>query len=101
MFDATSARRSAYRKPAVPAKGPTPPTTATITPSQSGITRRLTASMQSSDMTTLVGQAWLAAGTELRRDPEHDAHEWWPADPADWPEHAHPQLHLLAALLVP
>ena len=35
----------------LPANGPTPPTTATITPSQSGITRRRTASMHSSDMT--------------------------------------------------
>ena len=35
----------------LPANGPTPPTTATITPSQSGITRRRTASTHSSDMT--------------------------------------------------
>ena len=38
-------------KPRLPANGPTPPTTATITPSQGGITRRLTAARQSSDMT--------------------------------------------------
>jgi 8-oxo-dGTP diphosphatase len=51
------------------------------------------------DMTLLVGQAWLGAGAELRRDHEHDAHEWWPADTADWPEYAHPQLRVLALLL--
>jgi ADP-ribose pyrophosphatase YjhB (NUDIX family) len=51
------------------------------------------------DMTMLVGQAWLGAEAELRRDHEHDAHEWWPADPADWPEYAHPQLRALALLL--
>ena len=38
-------RRSSTTKPALPANGPTPPMTATITPSQSGITRRRTASM--------------------------------------------------------
>jgi hypothetical protein len=47
----------------------------------------------------LVGQAWLAPGAELRRDHEHDAHEWWPADPDAWPEYAHPQLRLLAGVL--
>jgi ADP-ribose pyrophosphatase YjhB (NUDIX family) len=51
------------------------------------------------DMTMLVGQAWIGAGAELRRDHEHDAHEWWPADPGEWPDHAHPQLRLLAQLL--
>ena len=35
----------------LPANGPTPPTTATITASQSGITRRRTAARQSSDIT--------------------------------------------------
>ena len=38
-------------KPMLPANGPTPPMTTTVTPSQSGITRRRTAAMQSSDMT--------------------------------------------------
>ena len=36
-------RRSSITKPPLPANGPTPPTTATITPSQSGSTRRRTA----------------------------------------------------------
>jgi ADP-ribose pyrophosphatase YjhB (NUDIX family) len=48
----------------------------------------------------LIGQAWLAAGAEVTRDPEHDAHAWWPPDPADWPDDAHPQLRRMAALLV-
>jgi 8-oxo-dGTP diphosphatase len=51
------------------------------------------------DMTMLVGQAWLALGAEVHRDHEHDAHEWWPADPDAWPEYAHPQLRLLAGVL--
>lgn len=51
------------------------------------------------DSTFLVGQAWLEEGTELIRDHEHDAHAWWPPDPRDWPEEAHPQLRGMAALL--
>ena len=52
------------------------------------------------DMTMLIGQAWLAAGAEVTRDPEHDAHAWWPSDPADWPDDAHPQLQRMATLLI-
>jgi ADP-ribose pyrophosphatase YjhB (NUDIX family) len=52
------------------------------------------------DMAMLVGQAWLAEGAQLTRDHEHDAHAWWPRDPADWPEEAHPQLRRLATLLL-
>ena len=51
------------------------------------------------DMAMLVGQAWLAPGAELRRDHEHDAHEWWPSDPARWPAYAHPELRRLGELL--
>jgi ADP-ribose pyrophosphatase YjhB (NUDIX family) len=47
----------------------------------------------------LVGQTWLPAGAEVERDHEHDAHAWWPADPADWPEEADPALKRMAALL--
>jgi 8-oxo-dGTP diphosphatase len=50
-------------------------------------------------MTMFVGQAWLAPGTTVVPDHEHDAFAWWPADPADWPDEAHPQLHAMAALL--
>ena len=50
-------------------------------------------------MAMLVGQAWLPAGAQVRRDHEHDAHAWWPADPVDWPEEAHPQLRRMASLI--
>ncbi len=52
-------------------------------------------------MTMLIGQAWLAEGAEVTRDPEHDAHAWWPADPAAWPGEAHPDLRRMALLLAP
>ena len=32
-------------------------------------------------------------------DPEHDAHAWWPADPAAWPGEAHASLRAMAAML--
>jgi 8-oxo-dGTP diphosphatase len=51
------------------------------------------------DSTFLVGQAWLADDAELIRDHEHDAHAWWPADPREWPDEAHPQLRGMATLL--
>jgi 8-oxo-dGTP diphosphatase len=51
------------------------------------------------DMTFLLGQAWLAGDAELVRDHEHDAHAWWPRDPAQWPDEAHPQLRRVATLL--
>jgi len=48
----------------------------------------------------LIGQAWLPDGVEVTPDPEHDAHAWWPCDPADWPEDdADPALRRMAALL--
>ncbi len=47
----------------------------------------------------LIGQAWLAPGADVTRDEEHDAHAWWPADPAAWPAEAHPSLHAMAAML--
>jgi len=47
----------------------------------------------------LVGMARLAPGTEITRDAEHDAHAWWPADPADWPAEADAPLRAMAALL--
>ncbi|HVW16992.1 MAG TPA: NUDIX domain-containing protein [Solirubrobacteraceae bacterium] len=36
----------------------------------------------------LIGQAWLAEGSEIVPDDEHDAWAWWPADPDDWPAEA-------------
>ncbi len=48
----------------------------------------------------LVAQAWVPAGAEVVRDPEHDEHAWWPPDPDDWPEEASPALGHMARLLV-
>jgi 8-oxo-dGTP diphosphatase len=50
-------------------------------------------------MVMLIGQAWLAAGTEVTRDAEHDAHAWWPAEPDAWPDEAHPLLRRMGTLL--
>ncbi len=47
----------------------------------------------------VVGQAWLARGAHVTIDPEHDAYEWWPADPAAWPDYAEPELQAMAAML--
>jgi ADP-ribose pyrophosphatase YjhB (NUDIX family) len=52
-----------------------------------------------SDMAMLIGQAWLPAGAEVTRDHEHDDHAWWPRDPGEWPQEAHPQLRRMATLL--
>lgn len=52
-----------------------------------------------SGMVMLVGQAWLGHQPEVTRDAEHDAHAWWPADVAAWPDEAHPQLRLMGRLL--
>jgi hypothetical protein len=51
-------------------------------------------------MAMLVGQAWLAAGAQVRRDSEHDAHAWWPPEPEAWPDEADPVLRRMAGLLV-
>jgi len=50
-------------------------------------------------MVMFVGQAWLAPGAEVTPDHEHDAHAWWPPDPADWPDEADEPLRRMAALL--
>ena len=50
-------------------------------------------------MVMLVGQAWLAPGAEVTPDHEHDAHAWWPADPAEWPPEADEPLRRMATLL--
>jgi ADP-ribose pyrophosphatase YjhB (NUDIX family) len=52
-----------------------------------------------SGLVLFVGMAHVAAGTEVTMDPEHDAHAWWPSDPADWPDEADPPLRLMAQLL--
>jgi 8-oxo-dGTP diphosphatase len=53
----------------------------------------------SNRLVMLVGQAWLPDGAEVTRDAEHDAHAWWPADPAAWPADAEPELRRMAAML--
>jgi 8-oxo-dGTP diphosphatase len=50
-------------------------------------------------MVMLVGQAWLAAGAEVKRDHEHDAHAWWPADVGAWPPEADEPLRRMARLV--
>jgi 8-oxo-dGTP pyrophosphatase MutT (NUDIX family) len=47
----------------------------------------------------VVGQAWVPSGAEVVMDHEHDAHAWWPPDPADWPEEADEPLRRMAILL--
>jgi len=50
-------------------------------------------------MAMLIGQAWLPDGVEVRPDPEHDEHAWWPRDVGNWPAEADPALRRMAALL--
>ena len=50
-------------------------------------------------MAMLIGQAWLPDGAEVARDHEHDAHAWWPRDPAAWPLEADDPLRRLATLI--
>jgi ADP-ribose pyrophosphatase YjhB (NUDIX family) len=52
-----------------------------------------------SDIVLLVGLAWLPAGAEVTRDPEHDEHAWWPADVSQWPAEADAPLRRMGALL--
>jgi 8-oxo-dGTP diphosphatase len=51
------------------------------------------------DLVMLVGSAWLAPGAEVTPDSEHDAHAWWPPEPAEWPDEADPVLRHMATLL--
>ena len=50
-------------------------------------------------MVMFIGQAWLPDGAEVTPDHEHDAHAWWPPDPADWPVEADEPLRRMAAML--
>jgi 8-oxo-dGTP diphosphatase len=52
-----------------------------------------------SGLVLLVGLARVAAGVEVEMDHEHDSYEWWPPDPADWPDHADEPLRMMAGLL--
>jgi 8-oxo-dGTP pyrophosphatase MutT (NUDIX family) len=50
-------------------------------------------------MVMFVGQAWLAPGAEVQRDPEHDAHAWWPKEVEQWPVEATEPLRRMARWL--
>ena len=52
-------------------------------------------------MVMLIGQAWLAPGSGVTPDPEHDAHAWWPRDVDAWPGEADAALRHMARLLEP
>lgn len=47
----------------------------------------------------VVGLAWLPPGAEVAPDDEHDAHAWWPADVARWPDEADEIVRRMASLL--
>ena len=51
------------------------------------------------NLVMFVGTAWLAPGAQVVADDEHDAHAWWPPDPADWPPEADEPLRRMATLL--
>ena len=52
-----------------------------------------------SGLMLLVGMARVADGSQVRMDREHDAHAWWPPDPADWPPEADGQVRQLGRAL--
>ena len=51
------------------------------------------------NLVMFVGSAWLEPGAEVRRDSEHDAHAWWPADVRAWPKEADDELREVPRLL--
>ena len=52
-----------------------------------------------SGLLLLVGMARLAEGEQVQMDPEHDAHAWWPPEPADWPAEADGQVRHMGRIL--
>ena len=52
-----------------------------------------------SGLVLFVGMATLAPGAAVEMDHEHDAHAWWPPDPADWPDEADAPLRAMAGML--
>lgn len=52
-----------------------------------------------SGLVSLIGLAHLAQGAEAMPDAEHDALAWWPPDPDQWPDEAHPALRRVGELL--
>jgi ADP-ribose pyrophosphatase YjhB (NUDIX family) len=55
--------------------------------------------MRPSELVMLVAQAWLAEGSEVRPDSEHDEFAWWPAEIQRWPAEGHQSLRRIASLL--
>jgi ADP-ribose pyrophosphatase YjhB (NUDIX family) len=51
------------------------------------------------DLVLFVGTAWLAPGTQVTPDDEHDAYAWWPADVAQWPPEADDELRGIPRVL--
>ena len=52
-----------------------------------------------SGLMLLVGMARVANGSQVRMDRQHDAHAWWPPNPADWPPEADGQVRQLGRAL--
>jgi ADP-ribose pyrophosphatase YjhB (NUDIX family) len=50
-------------------------------------------------LVSLIGLAHLGQGAEAVPDAEHDALAWWPPDPDQWPDEAHPALRRVGELL--
>lgn len=48
----------------------------------------------------LIGQAWLADGTTVTPDHEHDEFAWWPADVKRWPAEGDEPLRAIATMLM-
>jgi 8-oxo-dGTP diphosphatase len=46
-----------------------------------------------------VGMAWLADGTDVEPDSEHDDFAWWPSDPRRWPAEADGAVREIGAML--
>jgi 8-oxo-dGTP diphosphatase len=51
------------------------------------------------DLVMFVGSAWLAPGTEVAPDDEHDEYAWWPAEVDRWPDEASDELREIPRLL--
>jgi 8-oxo-dGTP pyrophosphatase MutT (NUDIX family) len=50
-------------------------------------------------MIMLIGMAWLPDSATVVTDSEHDAHAWWPVDPAQWPAESNGAVRQLGAML--
>jgi len=52
-----------------------------------------------SGLAMVVGQATVPTDADPVPDAEHDEYDWWPADPADWPEEAESPLRRMGSFL--